>query len=168
MKKILALASAMLLTSLGVYAQQRAPLVVKQDKTKPSPRLNPAQQHARELSYQMTHDLRLNGYQNSRVQAINEDKQARIMAIIQKNEGNDKLIKEQCDAVCKERDKELQNVLSTDQYSNYYGSRKEYNAFSMNYKTQTTNDAFVKSVKDPAPASSKGATIGPAATSKTK
>ena len=168
MKKILALASALLLTSFGVYAQQRAPLVVKQDKTKPSPRLNPGQQHARELSYQMTRDLRLNGYQKTRIQAINEDKQARIIAIIQQNEGNDKLIKDQCDAVCKERDKELQAVLSTDQYSNYYGSRKEYNAFSMNYKTQTTNDAFVKSVKDPAPASSKGATIGPAATTKTK
>lgn len=168
MKKILALASALLLTSFGAFAQQRAPLVTKQDKTKPSLRLNPGQQHAQQLSYLMTRDLRLNGYQKSRIQAINEDKQARIIAIIQQNAGNDKLIKDQCDAVCKERDKELQSVLSTDQYSNYYGSRKEYNTFSMSYKAQATNDAFVKSVKDPAPASSKGATIGPATSIKAK
>ncbi|MBT2558492.1 hypothetical protein J7E24_11905 [Hymenobacter sp. ISL-91] len=168
MKKILALASALLLTSFGVYAQQRAPLVTKQDATKPSSRLSPGQQRAQDLSYQMTRDLRLNGYQKSRVQAINEDKQARIIAIIQQNAGNDKLIKDQCDIVCRERDKELQSVLSTDQYSNYYGSRREYNAFSMNYNIQTTNDAFVKSVKDPAPASSKGATIGPATATKAK
>ncbi|SDX42998.1 hypothetical protein [Hymenobacter psychrophilus] len=168
MKKILALASALLLTSFGAFAQQRTLLVTKQDKTKPSPRLNPVQQHAQDLSYQMTRDLRLNGYQKSRVQAINEEKQSRIVAIILKNEGNDKLIKEQCDVVCRERDKELQTVLSTDQYSNYYGSRREYNAFSTSYNSQTTNDAFVKSVKDPAPVSSKGATIGPATAIKAK
>lgn len=162
MKHILALASALLLTSLGAVAQQRAPLVTKQDKTQPSPRLSPVQQHARELSYQMSRDLRLNGYQNTRLQAINDDKQARIVAILQKNQGNSKLIKEQCDVVCQERDKELQALLSTDQYSNYYSARREYNAFSMSYTGQATNDAFVKSVKDPSPASSKGATIGPA------
>ncbi len=164
MKKILAFASVILLSSVSVYAQQRAPLVTVQDKTQPSPRLNPVQQHARELSYQMTHDLRLNGYQKARLQAINNDKQAKIVAILQKNNGNDKLVKDQCDAVCKERDKELQSVLSTDQYSSYYSSRREYNEFSMNYNAQTTNDAFVKSVKDPSPVSSKGATIGPART----
>ncbi|MFD2786390.1 hypothetical protein [Hymenobacter rubripertinctus] len=166
MKKILALASALFLTSVSLYAQQRAPLVTKQDKTQSSPRLNPVQQHARELSYQMTRDLHLNGYQKTRLQAINNDKQTRIVAILQQNAGNDKLIKDQCDAVCKERDQELQAVLSTDQYSSYYGSRREYNDFSMSYKAQATNDAFVKSVKDPAPVSSKGATIGPARTAK--
>ncbi|OWP61792.1 hypothetical protein CDA63_17560 [Hymenobacter amundsenii] len=142
-------------------------MVVK-DETKVVNQLTPAQKHARELSYQMTRDLRLNGYQKARLQAINNDKQAKIVAILQKNNGDSKLIKDQCDAVCKERDKELQTVLSTDQYSSYYGSRREYNEFTMDYKAQTTNDAFVKSVKDPSPVSSKGATIGPARTTVTK
>ncbi|MBT9392855.1 hypothetical protein KLP40_06740 [Hymenobacter sp. NST-14] len=162
MKKQLAIVTALLLTSLATYAQQRGPLVVPKDETKVTGQLTPAQKRAQELSYQMTRDLHLNGYQKTRLQAINEAKQAKIVAINQKNAGNPGLIKEQCDAVCRERDKELEDVLSTDQYSTYYGSRGTYNSFSMNYTTQATNDAFVKSVQSPAPVSSKGATIGPA------
>ncbi|GAB3225321.1 hypothetical protein GCM10027346_06440 [Hymenobacter seoulensis] len=132
-----------------------------QDKTQTSPRLNVVQVHARQLSEQMARDLRLNGYQKSRLQVINEEKQAKIVAINRRNAGNEKLIQEQCGLVCKERDKELQSVLSTDQYSNYYDSRRAYNSFSMNYN-RSADAIFVNSVQNPAPASSNGAIIGPA------
>lgn len=161
MKNVLAAAAALLVASLGAQAQQK-PALAPQDKTQSSPRLNPIQQHASQLSEQMARDLRLNGYQKTRLQSINEEKQAKIVAITQQNAGNSKLIKEQCDAVCKERDKELQAVLSTDQYSDYYDSRRDYNSFSMNYGSKAANAIFVNSVQNPLPASSNGATIGPA------
>lgn len=160
MKKKLAAAAALVVASLGAHAQQKT-TAMPQDKTQSSPRLNPVQAHASKLSEQMARDLRLNGYQRTRLQAINEDKQAKIVAINQKNAGNDKLIQQQCDAVCKERDKELQTVLSTDQYSSYYDSRRQYNTFSMNYN-KAADAIFVNSVQNPLPASSNGATIGPA------
>ncbi|GGG41731.1 hypothetical protein [Hymenobacter glacieicola] len=162
MKKKLAAATALVLASLGAHAQQKPATPASQDKpSQASARLNPVQAHARQLSDQMARELRLNGYQKTRLQAINEDKQAKIAAINQKNAGNDQLIKQQCDAVCKERDKELQAVLSTDQYSSYYDSRPAYNQFSMNYG-KAANAIFVNSVQNPLPASSNGATIGPA------
>ena len=161
MTKKFAAAAALLVASLGAQAQQK-PTLAPQDKTQASPRLNPFQEHARQLSDQMARDLRLNGYQKTRLQAINEEKQAKIVAINQKNAGNSKLIKEQCDAVCKERDKELQTVLSTDQYSNYYDSRRTYNTFSMSYGSKAANAIFVNSVQNPLPASSNGSTVGPA------
>lgn len=164
MKKKFAAAAALVVASLGAHAQQK-PASAAQDKPSPvAVRLNPVQAHARQLSEQMARELRLNGYQKTRLQAINEDKQAKIVAINQKNAGNDKLIKQQCDAVCKERDKELQAVLSTDQYSNYYDSRRTYNTFSMNYN-KAADAIFVNSVQNPLPASSNGATIGPARSS---
>ncbi|GAB2780705.1 hypothetical protein HNQ93_001320 [Hymenobacter luteus] len=161
MKKNLAAAAALLVASLGAHAQQKPAQAPQKKPTPAAARLNPVQDHARKLSEQMARDLRLNGYQKNRLQAINEDKQAKIVAINQRNAGNDKLIKQQCDAVCKERDKELQAVLSTDQYSDYYGSRPTYNAFSMNYN-KAADAIFVNSVQNPLPASSNGTTIGPA------
>lgn len=160
MKKSLA-AAALLLASLGAHAQQKSTKPVP--KSQAATRLSPVQEHARLLSDKMARELRLNGYQKSRLQAINEDKQAKIMAINQKHAGNDFMIKQQCDAVCKERDKELVAVLSTDQYSDYYGSRPAYNQFSMNYN-KAMEAIFVNSVQNPLPASSNGATIGPART----
>ncbi|MBX0290186.1 hypothetical protein K3G63_07035 [Hymenobacter sp. HSC-4F20] len=161
MKKKFAAAAALVVASLGAHAQQK-PTPASQDKpSQASIRLNPVQAHARQLSDQMARDLRLNGYQKTRLQAINEEKQAKIVAINQKNAGNDKLIQQQCDAVCKERDKELQAVLSTDQYSSYYDARRQYNTFSMNYN-KAADAIFVNSVQNPLPASSNGATIGPA------
>ncbi|UYZ64570.1 hypothetical protein [Hymenobacter weizhouensis] len=163
MRKQLATAALLLAATCSAQAQQK-PSPEPQDNTKPSPRLNPVQAHARRLSDQMARDLRLNGYQKTRLQAINEDKQAKIVAINQRNAGNTKLIAEQCNAVCKERDQELQSVLSTNQYSAYYDSRKQYNTFSMDFLTQPANAIFVKSVQNPLPASSNGAVLTPGRT----
>lgn len=166
MRKQLATA-ALLLAALGVQAQQKPSLTQPQDKTKPSPRLSPVQERAKRLSDQMARDLRLNGYQSTKLRAINEDKVAKMAAIEQQHAGNDKLITQQCDAVCKERDKELQAVLSTDQYTNYYDSRATFRKYDREYATKSANAIFVNSVQNPLPASSKGATIGPARTTTT-
>ena len=51
-------------------AQTLPPPTAVQDKTQPSPRLNPVQARAARLSDQMVRDLRLNGYQAARLRAI--------------------------------------------------------------------------------------------------
>lgn len=164
MRKQLATAALLLTAALGAQAQQKPSLVQPQDKTQPSPRLNPVQERAKRLSDQMARDLRLNGYQATRLRAINEDKVAKMAAIEKKNAGNEKLINEQCDAVCKERDRELQAVLSTDQYSNYYDSRSTFRKYDRDYATKSADAIFVNSVQNPLPASSRGAVLSPSRT----
>ncbi|SNR33467.1 MULTISPECIES: hypothetical protein [Hymenobacter] len=167
MRKQLATAALLLTATLGVQAQQKPSLVQPQDKTQPSPRLNPVQERAKRLSDQMARELRLNGYQATRLRAINEDKVAKMAAIEKKNAGNQKLITQQCDAVCKERDRELQAVLSTDQYSNYYDSRATFRKYDSDYAARAADAIFVNSVQNPLPASSRGAILAPARTTTT-
>ncbi|MCB2407760.1 hypothetical protein [Hymenobacter lucidus] len=163
MRNQLATAALILAATLGAQAQQKPSIVQPQDKTKATPRLNPVQERAKRLSDQMARDLRLNGYQSTRLRAINEDKVAKMAAIEQKNAGNPKLIDEQCGLVCRERDKELRTVLSTSQYSAYYDSREDFYKYDKDY-AKLTNAVFVRSVQSPLPASSRGTTIGPART----
>ncbi|QNH60851.1 hypothetical protein [Hymenobacter sediminicola] len=164
MRKQLATAALLLAATLGTQAQQK-PTLAPKDKTQSSPRLNPVQERAKRLSDQMVRDLRLNGYQASRLRAINDDKVAKMAAIERKNAGNPKLIDEQCQGVCKERDRELQAVLSNDQYTDYYGSRSAFYKFDKDYASRSANAnaTFVNSVQNPSPASS-GAVIAPART----
>ncbi|GAA3930270.1 hypothetical protein [Hymenobacter algoricola] len=163
MRKSLAIGALLLATTLGAQAQPS--LVQPQDKTQSSPRLSSdVQARAKRLSDQMARDLRLNGYQSTKLRAINEDKVAKMAAIERRNAGNAKLIDEQCGLVCKERDQELRAVLSTDQYSDYYDSRSDFYRFDKDFAARAVNTSFVNSVQNPLPASSKGATIGPAST----
>jgi hypothetical protein len=169
MRKQLALGALLLAASFSGQAQTRPArqgLVIEQDKKQASPRLNPVQERARRLSDQMVRDLRLNGYQSSRLRAINEDKVAKMAAIEKKHANNPKLADEQCQGVCKERDKELKAVLSNAQYTNYYGSRSSFYKFDKDYAARSANDIFVNSVQNPSPASS-GAVIAPARKSAT-
>ncbi|OUJ72675.1 hypothetical protein [Hymenobacter crusticola] len=147
-------------TAFGANAQQ-APgsTVMPQDKTQSSPRLNPVQARAKRLSDQMARDLRLNGYQTTKLRAINEDKVAKMAAIEQKYASNPKLVDEQCQGVCRERDQELRNVLSSAQYSSYYDSRATFYKFDRDYATKNAGAMMVKSVQNPLPASSKGSIL---------
>lgn len=159
MIKQLATAALLLAATLGTQAQQK-PALAPKDKTAASPRLSPVQTRAKRLSDQMVRDLRLNGYQATRLRAINEDKVAKMATIEQKHAGNAKLIDEQCGLVCKERDRELQAVLSNDQYSAYYDSRSSFYKYDKDYAAQSASTIFVNSVQNPSPASS-GAVIAP-------
>jgi hypothetical protein len=160
----LAFAALLLFAPAGASLAQQGPAapVMVQDKTQASPRLNAVQERAERLSTRMARQLRLNGYQAARVRAINEDKVAKMAAIERKNAGNQKLIDQQCNGVCRERDQELQAVLSTDQYTNYYDTRSAYNKYDREYASSSNTALLVNSVQNPAPARANDATIGPA------
>ena len=147
----------------GAAAQQaaRGPVAV-QDKTQPSPRLNPVEARADRLSAQMVRDLRLNGYQAAKLRTINADKVAKMAAIERKNAGNSKAIDDECNGVCRERDQELQAVLSNDQYSTYYGSRATYYKYDRDYASQSASILLTNEVQNPAPLRANDATVAPA------
>ncbi|GAA4388347.1 hypothetical protein [Hymenobacter koreensis] len=147
MKNLIATTVLAVGVTLGTYAQQ-APA-----------KKAVVQQRADRLSNQMARELRLNNYQTTKLRAINADKVAKMAAIEAKYAGNNKLVDEQCKGVCKERDQELRNVLTTDQYSAYYGNRATYYAFDKNYAMQSGDIMLVNAVQNPLPASAKGATI---------
>lgn len=163
-----ALACLVALAAPAARAQQVAlpPPVAVQDKTQPSPRLNPeATNRAERLSDYMVRDLHLNGYQAARLRAINADKTTKLEAAERLNAKNAQALDQQRTGILHERDQELQSVLSTDQYSNYYEARGRYNKADRDYAstaTQVATQALVKSVQDPAPARANNATIGPA------
>jgi hypothetical protein len=152
----------------GAASAQQVPVspsvVQPRDKTQASPRLNPVAARADRLSNQMVRDLRLNGYQANKLRAINADKVAKMAAIERKNAGNQKLIEEQCNNVCKERDRELQTVLSNDQYSSYYSARANYYKFDKDYAAQSATILLAETVQNPAPARANDAVIAPAKT----
>ena len=148
----------LLLGAVAAQAQQSL-TAAPQDKTQPSPRLNPDQ-----LTARMARDLRLNGYQATRLQAINAAQQQKMAAVIQQNAGNQQLLDQQCDEACKQRDAAVRAVLSNEQYTNYYSQRTTYNEFTKNYAIQAGKAEFIKSVRNPPPASSRGAVIKPAST----
>lgn len=160
-----AFASLVLALLAGTASAQQMPNspVAVQDKTQSSPRLNPTASRADQLSSQMVRDLRLNGYQAAKVRAINADKVAKMTAIQRKNAGNQQAIEEQCNGVCKERDKEFQDFLSTDQYSTYYSARGAYNKLGRDYAASASSILLTEAVQNPAPARANDATIRPTA-----
>ncbi|OON70348.1 hypothetical protein [Hymenobacter sp. CRA2] len=147
MKKMIATAVLATGVALGVQAQQPA-------------KKNPVvQQRAERLSNQMSRQLRLNNYQTTKLRAINEDKVAKMAAIEAQHAGNTKVIDDQCQGVCRERDQELRAVLTTDQYSSYFSNRAAYYKYDKDYAAQASDIMLVKSVQNPLPASARGATL---------
>lgn len=161
-----AFASLILALLAGAASAQQAPNspVAVQDKTQSSPRLNPVEARADRLSNQMVRDLRLNNYQATKLRAINADKIAKMAAIERKNAGNQKLIDEQCNGVCKERDKEVADFLSTDQYSTYYSARSTYNKLGRDYASNASSILLTDAIQNPAPARANDATVSPTST----
>ena len=166
MTKKTVFASLILALVAGTASAQQASTspVAVQDKTQSSPRLNPVEARADRLSNQMVRDLRLNNYQATKLRAINADKIAKMAAIERKNAGNPQLIDEQCNGVCKERDKEFQDFLSTDQYSAYFGSRANYYRADKDYASQSASILLVDAVQNPVPARANNASVAPART----
>lgn len=165
MKKILATATFALTVAFSAQAQQKpVATAAPRDNTRTTTKVDAIHERAQRLSDQMARELRLNGYQATRLQAINKDKVAKMAAIEQQYAGNQTLIDQKCKGVCKERDKELSAVLSTNQYSDYYDSRSAFYKYDKDYAATASDFLFVNSVKNPLPANSKGATIGPAKT----
>ena len=152
----------------AAFAQQPATLsvpspVAVQDKTQSSQRLNPVvEARADHLSTQMVRDLRLNNYQATRLRAINSDKVAKLDALERQYARSPKQLEEQSKVVVRERDRELQAVLTTDQYTNYFDARQRYAQFDKNYAASASSAILVNSIQNPAPARANDATISPA------
>lgn len=153
---------------LAAFAQQAAalatpPTVAVQDKTQASPRLNPiVEARAEHLSTQMVRDLHLNNYQATRLRAINTNKVAKLDILERQYARAPQQLEEQAKAVDHERDQELQAVLTTDQYTDYFDARKRYAQFDKNYASSASSAILVNSIQNPAPLRANDATIGPA------
>lgn len=152
----------------AAFAQQPATLsapttVVAQDKTQASPRLNSVvEARADHLSTQMVRDLHLNNYQATRLRAINNDKVAKLDALERQYARSPKQLEEQAKVVGRERDRELQAVLTTDQYTNYFDARQRYAQVDKNYASSASSAILVNSIQNPAPVRANDATISPA------
>jgi hypothetical protein len=150
------------------FAQQPATLSVPtttavQDKTQPSPRLNPiVEARAEHLSTTMVRDLHLNNYQATRLRAINADKTAKLDALERQYARNPQQLEQQSKNVGRERDQELQAVLTPDQYTDYFDARKRYAQVDKNYATSASASILVNSIQNPAPVRDNNATISPA------
>ena len=165
-----AFAFLLLAATLTARAQQTTPATpMPQDKTKQSPRLNPAtSDRAEYLSNQMTRDLRLNGYQSARLRAINADKIAKLEAAERQYAKNPEQLDKQSKAIARERDTELQAVLSTDQYTDYFDARKRYAQADHSYAHNASASILVNSVQNPSPVRANDATITPTKTKETR
>jgi hypothetical protein len=165
-----AFAFLLLAATLTARAQQTTPATsMPQDKTQQSPRLNPAtSDRAEYLSNQMTRDLRLNGYQSARLRAINADKITKLEAAERQYAKNPEQLDKQSKAIARERDAELQAVLSTDQYTDYFDARKRYAQADHNYAHNASASILVNSVQNPAPLRANDATITPTKTKETR
>ncbi|MFC6999281.1 hypothetical protein [Rufibacter roseus] len=92
-----------------------------------------AEQRARNLSDKMIRDLQLNNYQSKKLRAINLDKAKKMAEFERMYAGNPAELEKCYKGLCKERDKELEDFLSTAQYSQYYSTRKSFNSYDQEY-----------------------------------
>ncbi len=97
-----------------------------------------AQERAENLSNQMIREFGLNNYQARKVKEINLYVAEQMLAIEQEYAGNQKKVKELCNGVCSIRDKKLENVLSTVQYNDYFGDRKNLAALDQKFMAEAT------------------------------
>ena len=116
-----------------------------------------AEQRANYLSDKMIVDLGLNNYQSRKIREINSDVVAQKMAVETEFAGNQAIIDLKCKEICNERDVQLENVLSTKQYNDYFGDRKVYNQTEKDFMAslnQQENGNQTASVNEAAPATS--------------
>ncbi|WP_151088865.1 hypothetical protein [Hymenobacter baengnokdamensis] len=162
-----AFAFLLLAATLTARAQQASPSQgpaspMPQDKTQSTPRLNPAvSARAEYLTERMTRDLRLNGYQASRMRDINNDKIAKLAAAEHLYAKDPDMLDKQSKAISHERDAEVQAVLSTDQYTDYFDARKRYAQADHDYAHNASASLLVNSVQNPVPARANDAVIRP-------
>lgn len=108
-------------------------------------------ERANHVSNQMIRDLRLNNYQANEVREINTDIIAKIAAVENEFEGNQKLIDQKVESILAERDSKLESVLSTVQYNNYFGKRPVFNKvdkeFVADLNTQDDTNGSAEAVK---------------------
>ncbi|GAB3534783.1 hypothetical protein GCM10027443_22450 [Pontibacter brevis] len=105
-----------------------------------------ASSRAKHLSDQMIRGLQLNNYQSGKIREINLKVAEQITAIEEQHAGDQAKIDALSQKVYAERDRFLENVLSTVQYNDYFGHRKEYTAMDKEFaananQEESTEDA---------------------------
>lgn len=100
-----------------------------------------AKDRADHLSDQMITKLKLNNYQARKVREINLDKISKMMDIEQQYANDPEAVTSQCKGVCNQRDAEFEDLLSTDQYSKYFGSRNSFNKYDNAYAQRLVKPA---------------------------
>ena len=100
-----------------------------------------AQERATNLSHEMIRDLGLNNYQSKKVSEINLDVAKRMLVIEKQFAGDQNKIDELCNLVCAERDAKLENILSTVQYKEYFGDRKNLVALDRKFMSEVADNA---------------------------
>lgn len=120
----------------GSQAQGTAPVATKK--------------RAQHLSNRMIKDLRLNNYQANKLRDINEEKIARMQAIEAQYASNAAAANRDCQGVCRDTEKELEQILSTEQYSKYIGKRKSYFMYDKLYAAnpEITDAALEAKIKE--------------------
>jgi hypothetical protein len=97
---------------------------------------NLAEERAKNLSNKMIRELQLNNFQSRKVKEINLKNAQKMMEFEAKHANNPTELERCINGVCKQRDLELENVLSTAQYSQYFGTRKSLISFDREYALQ--------------------------------
>jgi len=114
----------------------------------------------------MARELRLNGFQANRLRTINQDKATRLDAAERQLAGQPTRLEQQRQTLARERDQELQAVLSTDQYTDYFDARARYQQLDRDYARSASASLLVNAVQNPAPVRDNNAVMGPAKTGK--
>jgi len=99
-----------------------------------------AGERAKQLSNNMISGLQLNNYQSRKIQEINMRIAEQITAIEQQYAGNQAEIERQSKIIYAERDQLMEDVLSTVQYNDYFGNRKNYTALDKEIAAQIDVD----------------------------
>ena len=134
-----------------------------QDKTQPSPRLNPAiSERADNLSNHMVRDLHLNGYQADRTRQINLDYTTKLAAIEREQAHNPEEAARQTAALGAAREKQLQALYSSDQFTDYFDSRKRYAQLDRDYTHNASASILQNAIQNPAPIRPNNAVMAPA------
>jgi hypothetical protein len=95
-----------------------------------------AEQRANNLSDKMIRDLQLNNFQSRKIRELNLANAQKMIDFESKHANNPAELERCINGVCKERDIALESLLSTAQYSRYYGARKSFNNFDQAYALQ--------------------------------
>lgn len=137
--------------------------VAVQDKTQPSPRLNPAiTERAENLSTHMVRDLHLNGYQADRTRQINLDYTTKLAAIEREQARNPAEAARQTAALDEARQQQLQAIYNSDQFTDFFDSRKRYAQLDRDYTHNASASILQNAIQNPAPTRPNDAVIGPA------
>jgi 3-methyladenine DNA glycosylase AlkD len=119
-------------------------------------------ERAKRLSDQMIRELRLNNYQASRIRAINQEKINKMIEVERKFASNPELVDKTCLGICKQRDKEVESFLSSDQYGQYYAARTQYYKTDKLFASQigmVNNKALTQKKQDPLPIGDRVTTV---------